>query len=119
MNEDRYLISCGDESYLTLWDIQTGKILMQEEDSEVYVSSIYTDGNAHYFATAFYGYWMNDNGLYSSELKIYYVDDEGRFYHYADVPGKYFLLFPADFTDRFTVTGICGAGRRRFWTEVL
>ena len=89
MNEDRYLISCGDESYLTLWDIQTGKILMQEEDSEVYVSSIYTDGNAHYFATAFYGYWMNDNGLYSSELKIYYVDDEGRFYHYADVPYGY------------------------------
>ena len=32
---------------------------------------------------------MNDNGLYSSELKIYYVDDEGRFYHYADVPYGY------------------------------
>lgn len=89
MNQDRYLISCGDERYLTMWDIQTGKVLMQEEDSEVYVSSIYTDGNAHYFGTAFYGYWMNDNGQHSSELKIYYVDDEGRFYHYADVPYGY------------------------------
>ena len=89
MNHDRYLISCGDDSILTMWDVETGEILMQDEDNDTYVSEICTDGNEHYFATGFYGYMMNDNGMRSSSLRVYYVDDAGRFYPYADISDGY------------------------------
>ena len=89
MNHDRYLVSCGDDSKLTMWDVETGEILMQDQNNDTYVSEIRTDGNEHYFATGFYGYMMNDDGMETSSLRIYYVDDEGRFYPYADISEGY------------------------------
>lgn len=95
MNHDRYLLSSGDNSILTMWDVETGEILMQDEDNDTYVSEICTDGNEHYFATGFYGYVMNDDGMQSSSLHVYYVDDAGRFYPYADISDGY-VSFAAD-----------------------
>ncbi|CVI70835.1 hypothetical protein BN3660_02040 [Eubacteriaceae bacterium CHKCI004] len=95
MHHDKYLISCGDDSCLTLWDIETGAILMQDKNNDIHVSDIVTDGNGKYFATGFYGYMMNDNGMETSSLRIYYVDDSGRFYPYADIPDGY-VSFEAD-----------------------
>ena len=89
MNHDRYLVSCGDDNQLTMWDVETGEILMQDQDNDTYVSEICTDGNEHYFATGFYGYMMNDDGMETSSLRIYYVDDDGRFYPYADISDGY------------------------------
>ena len=71
MNHDKYLISCGDDSCLTLWDIETGAILMQDKNNDTHVSK------------------MDDNSLETSSLRIYYVDDSGRFYPYADIPDGY------------------------------
>lgn len=89
MNHDKYLISCGDDSCLTLWDIETGAILMQDKNNDTHVSKIVTNGEGQYFATGFYGYTMDDNSLETSSLRIYYVDDSGRFYPYADIPDGY------------------------------
>lgn len=95
MNHDRYLICCGDDNRLTLWDTEKGEMLMENEDSSVPLSSLYTDSNGDYFAAGFYGYEADNSGLSTSQLRIYYVDDSGRFYHFADVPYGY-VSFEAD-----------------------
>lgn len=95
MNHDKYLICCSDENRLTLWDIEKGEILMEEEDSSIPLSTVYTDGNDHYFAVGFYGFTADNNGFSASRLRIYYVDEAGRFYHFADVPYGY-VSFEAD-----------------------
>ncbi len=89
MNHDRYLVCCGDDNRLTLWDTETGKLLMEEADSDASIGSIYTDGSEHYFAAGFYGYEADNYGFQSSQLWIYFVDDAGRFYRFADVPYGY------------------------------
>ena len=87
MNHDKYLVVCGDNQYLTLWDIESGEARMQDKDSlRNWGNAVYVDGNEHYFGLAFNGYMVSDDYYYTSQISLYYVDDEGRFYHYADVP---------------------------------
>ena len=87
MNHDRYLVVCGDDQYLTLWDVDTGEVRMQNTDNQRnWGNDIYVDGNEHYFGITFDGYMISDDYFLTSQISLYYVDDEGRFYHYADVP---------------------------------
>lgn len=87
MNHDRYLVVCGDDQYLTLWDVDTGEVRMQNTDNQRnWGNDIYVDGNEHYFGITFDGYMISDDYFLTSQISLYYVDDEGRFYHYVDVP---------------------------------
>ena len=109
MDHDRYLAACGDGTCLMLWDVETGEMLMQDKELDVSVSVMKSDGSEHFFALGFYGYMMDDKGLSTSSLRIYYVDDEGRFYPYADVPDGYVdfgtgEIFTADSGGCFTKT---------------
>lgn len=89
MNHDRYLTVCGDGSNLMVWDTQTGELLMQDKELDIYASVLITEGSEHFFSLGFYGYMMDDNGLSTSALHIYYVDDNGLCYPYADVANGY------------------------------
>lgn len=95
MNDDRYLICYSDENRLTLWDTENGEMLMEDEDNSILQDNLYTDGSTCYFATTFYGFEADNNGISTSQIRIYYVDDNGRFYHFADVPYGY-VSFDAD-----------------------
>lgn len=85
MDQDLKLISYGDRQYLTMWDAASGKALMKDEDQEI-KGSLLTDTDSHYFGLAFNGYQWEDGEIQLSRMKLYYVDDNGRFYAYADVP---------------------------------
>lgn len=86
-NHDEYLIVCGESQFLSMWDAENGEVKMQNSDSiRDWGNHIYVDGSEHYFGLSFDGYTMSDDYFYSSQISLYYVDDEGRFYHFADVP---------------------------------
>lgn len=89
MNHDRYLAACGDGSNLMVWDTQTGDLLMQDRELDINASVLVTEGSEHFFSLGFYGYMMSDNGLSTSSLHIYYVDDNGMCYPYADISDGY------------------------------
>ena len=86
LNHDRYLVSLGDRSYLTLWDVDRGVLLMQESGDAGWNSAIYTDGSESYFKLgSASAYSASDKGFTLPRIRIYSVLD-GRFYRYADVP---------------------------------
>jgi len=87
LNHDKYLISYGENRYLTLWDCESGNILMQDEREDSIPDHLYTEGSENYFGLDFNGYLMNDEFFLTSKLSLYYVDEEGRFYPYAEIPG--------------------------------
>ena len=93
---DQYLVTYDDSEMITLWDISEGKILMKEEyDSKTPIESLYTNGSGWYFGVGFYGYTLGDEGFYTSELMLYSIDKEGKFYKYAYIPAGY-----ADYTGK-------------------
>ena len=93
---DQYLVTYDDSEMITLWDISEGKILMKEEyDSKTSIESLYTNGSGWYFGVGFYGYTLGDEGFYTSELMLYSIDKEGKFYKYAYIPAGY-----ADYTGK-------------------
>ena len=93
---DQYLVTYDDSEMITLWDISEGKILMKEEyDSKTSIESLYTNGSGWYFGVGFYGYTLGDEGFYTSELMLYSIDKEGKFYKYAYIPAAY-----ADYTGK-------------------
>ena len=85
MNADQYLLSYGDGQYLTLWDVESGKVKMQDDSGDA-VGDLVTDGNSNYFGFMFCGFSWSDGDFKNSSLKIYSVDDDGQFCAYADVP---------------------------------
>lgn len=89
LNHDNYLISYGDSHYLTLWDNESGKIRMQEERDDPVICHLFTEGSKNYFGLEFHGYVMGDDCFLTDQTSLYYVDEEGRFYPYADIPGGY------------------------------
>lgn len=89
INMDQYLIAYGDNINLTFWDVGKRKMLMEEEDGTEFLGQIYVDGSSKFFGikNSFIG--VNDEGISTQELKIYSLDESGRFYHYADIPYGY------------------------------
>lgn len=88
MNHDQYLLSYGENQYLTMWDVESGKMRMQN-DSDDASGDLITDGNSNYFGIMYRGYRWSDGDYKDSSLRIYSVDDDGQFYVYADVPSGY------------------------------
>lgn len=89
INMDQYLIAYGDNINLTFWDVGKRKMLMEEEDGTEFLGQIYVDGSSKFFGikNSFIG--VNDERISTQELKIYSLDESGRFYHYADIPYGY------------------------------
>lgn len=87
LNHDNYLISYGDSHYLTLWDNESGEIRMKEEIDDPVDAHLFTEGSKNYFGLEFNGYAMSDDYFLTDQTSLYYVDEEGRFYPYADIPG--------------------------------
>lgn len=85
MNQDQYLLSYGDNQYLTMWDVESGKVRMRDEQADT-GGDLVTDDSDDYFGLMYQGYWWNDEKFQGSNLKVYSVDDDGQFYAYADVP---------------------------------
>ena len=85
MNSDKYLLSYGDAQYLTMWDVESGKVRMRDEQADT-GGDLVTDDSDDYFGLMWQGYWWNDEKFQGSNLKVYSVDDDGQFYAYADVP---------------------------------
>lgn len=85
VDQDQKLLSYGDCQYLTMWDVASGKMLMKDEDQEIN-GTLLTDTDSHYFGLVFNGYRWGDGEASLSCMKVYYVDDDRRFYAYADVP---------------------------------
>lgn len=85
MNQDQYLLSYGDDQYLTMWDVESGKVRMRDEQADT-GGDLVTDDSDDYFGLMYQGYWWNDEKFQGSNLKVYSVDDDGQFYAYADVP---------------------------------
>lgn len=85
MNSDKYLLSYGDAQYLTMWDVESGKVRMRDEQADT-GGDLVTDDSDDYFGLMYQGYWWNDEKFQGSNLKVYSVDDDGQFYAYADVP---------------------------------
>ena len=88
MNQDQYLLSYGDDQYLTMWDVESGKVRMRDDSGDA-SGNLVTDGNSNYFGLVFRGYSWNDGNYKDSSLRIYSVDEDGQFYAYADVPSGY------------------------------
>lgn len=87
MNHDQFLVGCGDDQYLNLWDVGTGEVRMRMTDHEIKsAGDIYVDGNAQYFGLIFHGISASDDYYYSSQMRLYYVDEKGCFYPFAEVP---------------------------------
>lgn len=85
MNQDQYLLSYGDNQYLTMWDVESGKVRMQDESEDSF-GDLVIDCSENYFGIMYRGYQWNDENYQGSTLKVYSVDDDGQFYAYADVP---------------------------------
>ena len=85
MNSDKYLLSYGDAQYLTMWDVESGKVRMRDEQADA-GGDLVTDDSDDYFGLMWQGYCWNDEKFQGSNLKVYSVDDDGQFYAYADVP---------------------------------
>ena len=88
MNQDQYLLSYGDNQYLTMWDVESGKVRMQDDSGDA-SGNLVTDGNSNYFGLMYRGYRWSDGDYKDSSLRVYSVDDDGQFYAYADVPSGY------------------------------
>ncbi len=88
MNQDQYLLSYGDNEYLTMWDVESGKVRMQDDSGDA-SGDLVTDGNSDYFGLIYRGYRWSDGDYKDSSLRVYSVDDDGQFYAYADVPSGY------------------------------
>ena len=69
--------------------------MKEEYDSKTPIESLYTNGSGWYFGVGFYGYTLGDEGFYTSELMLYSIDKEGKFYKYAYIPAGY-----ADYTGK-------------------
>ncbi len=89
LNMDQYLIAYGDNINLTLWDVEGRKILMEEETDTEFPGQIYVDGSSKFFGIKNSAMAVNDAGISTQELRIYSLDESGRFYHYADIPYGY------------------------------
>ena len=76
---EQYLLFWGDEGVLTMWDLQGEKAIMTDIEKLNRVNNIYTDESAKYFGIT----TSHSTGGYT--FCIYYVDDNYRFYHFADV----------------------------------
>ena len=89
INTDQYLITYSDNINLTLWDVTEGKMLMEEETGTEFIGHIYVDGSSKFFGikNSFMG--VNDAGISTQELKVYSLEESGRFYHFADIPYGY------------------------------
>ena len=88
MDGDQYLLSYGDEQYLTMWDMESGKVRMQDDSGDA-SGNLVTDGSDGYFGIMYRGYRWSDGDYKDSSLRVYSVDDDGQFYAYADVPSGY------------------------------
>lgn len=88
MNQDQYLLSYGDDQYLTMWDVESGKVRMGDDSGDA-SGNLVTDGNSNYFGLMYRGYRWSDGDYKDSSLRVYSVDDDGQFYAYADVPSGY------------------------------
>ena len=88
MNQDQYLLSYGDDQYLTMWDVESGKVRMRDDSGDA-SGNLVTDGNSNYFGLMYRGYRWSDGDYKDSSLRVYSVDDDGQFYAYADVPSGY------------------------------
>lgn len=88
MNQDQYLLSYGDDQYLTMWDVESGKVRMGDDSGDA-SGNLVTDGNSNYFGLMYRGYRWSDGDYKDSSRRIYSVDDDGQFYAYADVPSGY------------------------------
>lgn len=87
MKQDKYLLVCGEDRYLTMWDLEQETIKMQSADNKVTMANTITvDENDEYFALVFKGVIMTEDEIQYDQASIYSVDDKGHFYHYADVP---------------------------------
>lgn len=87
MKQDKYLLVLGAGKYLSMWDVEKGTVCMQSTDNSVtWGNNIYTDKNEHYFALVFHGMIASETSITLGMTSIYYVDDQGKYYHYADVP---------------------------------
>lgn len=111
INTDQYLISYGDNINLTLWDVENGKMLMEEEDGTEFPGRIYVDDSSKFFGikNSFIG--VNDAGISTQELKIYSLDESGRFYQYADIPYGYASFEAEEF--------FCACGHGCFYGDFL
>lgn len=89
IDNDEYLITCGENTYLTLWNIEEEKIMMQDTASSDFGVELLTDGNDQYFGLKNNWTGYDENVISARELKIYYIDGSHRFYPYADIPGGY------------------------------
>ncbi len=89
IDNDEYLITCGENTYLTLWDIEEEKIMMQDTESFDFGVKLVTDRNNKYFGLKNNWTGYDENVISVQELKIYYIDESHRFYPYADIPGGY------------------------------
>ena len=69
--------------------------MKEEYDSNGSIESLYTNGSGWYFGVGFHGYALGDEGFYTSELMLYSIDKEGKFYKYAYIPAGY-----ADYTGK-------------------
>lgn len=69
--------------------------MKEEYDSKGSIESLYTNGSGWYFGVGFHGYALGDEGFYTSELMLYSIDKEGKFYKYAYIPAGY-----ADYTGK-------------------
>lgn len=78
-NEERFLLLYGDEGHLMMWDLQEQKMTMKDTELLEYVTEIYTDASSRYFGIS------SNNDAYTHTYNVYYVDEDYRFYHYADI----------------------------------
>lgn len=98
-DHEKYLLMYGDECHLMMWDLQQQKMTMKDTELLEHVTGIYTDESSRYFGIA-----SNTGAIYNHIFNIYYVDEESRFYHYADIQNG-FASFSAEEAFNFGSNG--------------
>lgn len=90
-DQDQYLLTYGDSGYLSIWDLKTGTEVMRDAKKLNSISSITTDPAGKWFAVKERSNYMTIifERYNQDVLHIYNLDEDYRFYRYADVPFGY------------------------------